>query len=730
MLSIDSRLNIALFLTAMSVAVFAAPAKAQSSSLSTPSAPKQSAAATSNKLSSVKSATLEQQALEKTRAELRQLREKFLVQEIAYIKYLQVHGDATLAEEEFRRALAVSGTALDGSMITARLKSAFPDFYRSVPVAMVAPDGTSFVDDVIQRFRSNNRFRHGYYDDFNASELEVALKSSVRQSERLYGENSPQVVQGLLDLCTIYIGQFRRTESRAQLSKVSLIYPKLTPEQQHFFAIPLVELASNLANSKYLGDSFLVSKPVLTAMNNNNWPFDTQLHQKLTSLASNLEGQQRYDDAEDVYKAALRMCEKSPGRDELSLAKQQKHLAGLLVRLKKFSTAEELYGMALEIEEKNLGADNVVTMESRLNLTKLCLESGKRAEAKNLLQPVLKASESVDDAHAREFQRKLVETATTFTSHDDLESAKELLEKALALGVRTNTLTVNDYTYQLEPLARAFNTRGQTEQAVKLYDTFTKSFQDAGKSESRDYVQLLQQAARFYLDHDMFDRVMPLLRQRVALAKSVDPGDYSYRLREFAEHFQRKERYADAQMLYEELTSGEAPKNRDQLSQYMHDSLALMLSYSHQRKYAEAEKVCLRSVDILSPFMGKVSPSLETEVGRLVKTDIANHDYTSAQSTIQSLLYTDFVRGSGTDAVNALMQIAWRYNSKDSERATSLMRQSAELARKSYGETDGRTAQILTRLADQLRLHGEKTEAESVTKEADAIRTKLLNKLP
>lgn len=736
-----SRRTASLLLTALSVAVpTAAPVEAQTAASSPASPQRNPGTPASRRLRDATNAVVTnqtklpyeagRQALDKTAAELKALREKLLQQEIAYIESLQAAGRRTLAQEEFLRALTAGGTAFDVSMINSRLKKAFPDFHFIGTADVGAPDRSAFASDVIQRFHNNNRFRHGYDVDFDASELENVLKDSVRQCEKLNGVNSPQAVQSQMDLCILYTGQFRRAESRAQIAKIAALYPKLTSEQQHFFALPLIDLAYNINSSKLSGESSLLAKPVLTAMNTNSWPFDGELHQKLTAYASKLEGHQRYVDAEDVYKAALRMCERSPERDELALAKQQKHLAGLLVRLKKFSTAEELYLMALEIEEKKLGADNVVTTESRLNLAKLFLESGKRTEAKNMLQPIFRAVDSVDDAHARELQRKLVDAATTFTAQDDLESAKDLLTKALSLGTRTNTLTINDYTYHLEPLARALNARGQTDQAVKLYEAFTKSFEDAGKGDSRDYVQLLQQAVRFYLEHDMFDRAMPLLRQRLALSKSVDPGDYKYRLREFAETLHRKERHADAQLLYEELTAGDAPKNRDQLPQYLHDNLTLMLTYSHQKKYADAERVCLKSVETLSPFMGKVSPALNQEVSRLVKDDIANHDYASAQNTIQSLLYTDFVRGSGTDAVNALMQIAWRYNSKDSERATSLMRQSADLAKRNYGEGDARTAQILTRLADQLRRNGNQDEADSITKQADAIRTKLLNKQP
>lgn len=66
----------------------------------------------------------------------------------------------------------------------------------------------------------------------------------------------------------------------------------------------------------------------------------------------------------------------------------------------------------------------------------------------------------------------------------------------------------------------------------------------------------------------------------------------------------------------------------------------------------------------------------------------------------------------------------------DSERTTTLMRQSADLAKKTYGDSDARTAQILTRLADQLRRNGNQYEAESISNQSDEIRTKLLNEQP
>ncbi len=655
-------------------------------------------------------------------------RDQLINRQIGLIKTLRARGEQTKAEEEFKKCFSSTATTFDTAISRDRLRLEFPDLAGKMPERENGlPTSPLSTSDIINRFRGSQHFRHSYNEDFDASDMELSLKQSLRSSESTYGKDSPQKLQTLLDLSTLYIGQFRRAETRGLLSQIGSCYAKLSSDQQHYFALSMLDIAYSLVGLRLVNESSVLYRPVLVAISASNWPMDSEINQKLSNLGAALESQQQFLDAEEVYKASLRMAEKSPGQlDALTLSTQRKHLADLLAKLKKYSTAGELYRMALDAEEKRLGPDNSVTAQTRIQLVKLYLDGGQAPEAKEMLTQILKSVESTDEAHAREYQRRLIELGDLLMRHGDLETARDIFDKSLGLALRTGTLTARDYSYHIDPLAKAFTAQGQTEQTVKLYDRFIKAFEETGKSNSRDYLNMLQQVARFYLEHDMFDSAMPRIKMRIELGKRTAPVESRSVIREFAELLNRKERYADAQSVYEEIAGEEPPKERDLFSQYLQDQMSLMLVYSHQNKYVDAERTCLRCLDALNPYLLKASPSLKVEVERLLKNEIAKNDYQSAQGILSNLIYTDFVRGSGTDVVNALMQIAWRYRA--TEKVISIMRQCAELAQKNYGAEDARTAQILTRFADQLRQQGMEDEASAVTKQADEIRSKLLNR--
>lgn len=652
---------------------------------------------------------------------LRSASDKLFALKVGLIKALIARGEQKEAEAEFKKFFDSANTTFDTDMKRDKLKLEFPGLYRLLPSAGNFASWTAAARHV--RFSPHIR---GNYDNFDASELEATLKQSLKTIDDVYGKDSPQRLQILLDLCSLYSGQFRRAEVRALLGPITSLYGRLSSENKHFFALNLLDIVQTLMSQRQSNESSILYRAVLSAISVSNWPFDTELSQRLSNIANSLEHNHQLLEAEEVYKATMRMAEKTPGKDPVAMANQQKKLADFLAKLKKYSTAEELYRMALESEVKKFGTEGVVPSQTRVHLMKLCLDGGQQEEAKELLKGILTAADTIESPHAREYQRRLIEVSLLLTTHGELESARDVLEKSMLLGARTNTLVPREYTHCAESLARAFFAQGQSAEAVKLYDRMIKAFEDCDKGNSRDFTNLLQQVARFYLDNDMFNRALPLLKRRIELSKTADPSDNRYWLREFAEQLSRKERYADAATLYEAVIPDEIPKERDLLSQYLHDQLALMMVQAHQKKYTEARAVCTRCIDILAPYLKKTSSILKSEVDQILKEDMDKNDYNAANGTLSNLIYTDFVRGSGTDAVNALMQIAWRFASKEPERATTIMRESVELAKKIYGPADARTAQMLTRLADQLRRQGLGDEAASVTHQADTIRSNLL----
>jgi tetratricopeptide (TPR) repeat protein len=663
--------------------------------------------------------------LEQKQKELVTLHKQMLDLEIAYIKSMLARGEDAKAVSETKNFLQQQLSHLDANLARDRIKLDLPDIWVKMP-SQVTADAQPQLTAAFGRWRvSSGSYRFGEED---ATDLEKFLKQTISSSETIYGANSPQKLQALFDLCALYTNQMRRSEARTLLRELALIYSKLSSEQQHYFALSFLELAYTTVSNRMVLDAAALYRPVLTAISNSNWPFDQELNQRLSNIGSYLESQQSVD-AEEVYRSALRMAEKSPNKDPVVIAAQQRRLADSLVKLKRFTAAEELYRMALESEEKRLGANNNLAIQSRIGLIKLCLEAGKTAEAQDYLGPLLKSTDSVDDAHSREFQRKLVDLASFFTKQGDADKAYEVLRAALSLGRRTKAITINDFNYQIEPLGRALINQGKTDQAMLLCEDFIKVSDEMGKGNTREFASVLHQALRLYLEHDLFERAAPLLKRRLELARSVESDrDYSYRLREFAEIYKNKDKLAEARELYEQMVAI-TPGDRESRTQNIQDRLVLMTLYGREKRDADARACALKIVEVLSPLLEKGSPVLKAEVEQLVRSEAAANRYESVQNVISNVLYSEPVRGSGTDVVNCLMNLAWHYSgNKDSTKATSLMRACVDMARKNYGERDPRTAQVLTRLSDQLHMEGKTDEANAVRLEADNIRNALLQK--
>ena len=256
-----------------------------------------------------------------------------------------------------------------------------------------------------------------------ASEL---LESALARRRAAFGDDSPEVAQGLHELAGA-----RRDQSR--LDDAKELFRQAIEHRQRLFGERHVDTAASLHG---LGTVHVAA---------GEWADAERLYRRSLELRQELHGETRADTAESLN-----------------------DLAEVLFYQRDLAAAEELFGQALRIRRRLLGDDHPLVAETLHNLAAVATLEGRPAEAEARYKEVLELRRRLFDGPHRDVVRTLYNVAVALDHQGRGEPAEVALRDALEMaealddpleigrGLRALSRLLADHgrAAEAEPLAR------------------------------------------------------------------------------------------------------------------------------------------------------------------------------------------------------------------------------------------------------------------------------------
>jgi hypothetical protein len=170
------------------------------------------------------------------------------------------------------------------------------------------------------------------------------LVSQIDLARKLNGERSPVVFERLLDLLTYLVQSNQEKSLSIRNEELEKRFSTLTPIEQQYFALQLLELATRAVRQQSLSIASILYAPIIKSSAHARWENRAELVSALCGLASSLEQQRRPVEAENVLQAACRITASGPTGDTRAIG----DLANLQVRLKMYGKAAEQFEKILQ----------------------------------------------------------------------------------------------------------------------------------------------------------------------------------------------------------------------------------------------------------------------------------------------------------------------------------------------------------------------------------------------
>ncbi len=394
-------------------------------------------------------------------------------------EFLQAKLAASQHKDKFRQAFAVVFVGIAQKIPESPTRKDIELVKEAIPhLEEVAQNLTDALadDDLIWPFVGLSRF----YEGQGLYKLaEPWRKQCLEQSQRLLGEEHPDVALSLSTLAGLYYYQGR--------------YDQAEP-----LYVQALELRKRLLGEEHLD--------VALSLNN---------------LAELYRSQGRYSQAEPLYVQVLVLRKRLLGEDHLDVALSLNNLAVLYYYQRRYDQAEPLFLQVLELRKRLLREDHLDVALSLNNLAALYKSQGHYDQAELLyLQALAMRKRLLGEEHSL-VASSLNNLAELYDSQRRYDEAELLYLQALAMRKRLLGEEHPDVARNLNNLAVLYDSQGRYDEAEPLYLQALAVRKCLLGEEHPDVARSLNNLAVLYDSQGHYDEAEPLYLQAVAVSERV-----------------------------------------------------------------------------------------------------------------------------------------------------------------------------------------------------------------
>ncbi|MCC7244471.1 MAG: CHAT domain-containing protein [Saprospiraceae bacterium] len=256
--------------------------------------------------------------------------------------------------------------------------------------------------------------------------------------------------------------------------------------------------------------------------------FNLQNHQDsilygniLHYLGSDYIALKKNDDAWHYLTQALNLRYIVPGPSHPDYAKTLNNISNLAMNMDKLDEAESYVIQALIIKARNPGKDNGLDYsKSQSILTQILLRKGKYEQADSVATDYILRIERFVDTSSWPYARAISLQAAVKTRLYDIESAKNLYDRALYITKRTGENTP-EYLSVLLNIGQIYAKSGLHAAAEKQQQAAVDLALNLRGKNSEEYVLALSNLGYILLHQGRVNQALPILHESRKLAESV-----------------------------------------------------------------------------------------------------------------------------------------------------------------------------------------------------------------
>ncbi len=314
---------------------------------------------------------------------------------------------------------------------------------------------------------------------------------------------------------------------------------------------------------------------------------------------------------------------KSKERGINELVESLGDLAAFDYQIKSYAQAENYLVKKLAIEEKNFGSLDRRTIETRKHLFIILSNQSKTTEQEELYKKLV-AEFRRGKEYESELATSLCYLAWCYCHLNKLAEAQQCLDESLSLRLKVDSspqiLLVN-----IQNLATVTDGLGELSQAEELYRRLLAVSKTTGRFRRLDELAATQQLACFYWRHGQLSKAEPLIEREKILLAQVPQHSFSefmvgrkfypidlyehwawfyYSRKQFEKSrslFEKIKDHEGLRAVYEALNKKQQIEKLNALTRSTNNFVQLDLATSlvKERKYSEAEKVCIDALSSL-----------------------------------------------------------------------------------------------------------------------------------
>jgi len=444
---------------------------------------------------------------------------------------------------------------------------------------------------------------------------------------------------------------------------------------------------NNLASVYVDLERFAEAEPLLKEAVKMDLATRGEGHPKFVSSLNNLGAlyrkMGRFDLAERTLRLAIKTARKMKAEDRNEcLGSPLNNLGELYTMIGRYVEAEALLKESLEIERRQGGEETLSLATSLSNLGQLYNDAGRLAEAEPLLVKAMETRQRLVGEKHPAFVDDLADLGAFYGNMARYAEAEALLRRAIDIDRAEGRAHGRKHALRLRNLATLYRLMRKFEQAEPIYLLARQEYEGAKLPDQTEYAGFLLEMARFHMDRNDYPRAEELFRR-------------------------------GTKILQERL--GEA--HRDTIEA----GYELGVFYYTMGRYADAERLCLQSLDAARKAFGEEDPLYATALNNLAQTYEARGDYESAARFFaQALAAARKVADADPLGLAAVLnnQASLLEALGDYPSAERLYQESLELTRKHSGENSLPFAIGTQNLAGLYREMGEWQKASDLYQQA------------
>jgi CHAT domain-containing protein/tetratricopeptide (TPR) repeat protein len=363
---------------------------------------------------------------------------------------------------------------------------------------------------------------------------------------------------------------------------------------------------------------------------------------QLNTTVAELYRQGRYQEAIEPAKLSLNLVRQLVSEHHQSFSTCLNTLGLLYYSMGEYAVAKPLYERAIGIH-RAVASDQDPNFATFLNnLAALYKAEGDYRAAEPLYKQALEIRREVVGEQHRDFAASLDNLAGLHAATGDYRAAESLSKKALEIYRAVVGDRHPDFAICLDGLAGLYETMGEYAAAERLHKQAIEIDRAVLGERHPDFATKLNNLALLYKSMGNYAAAEPLYKQSIEIYRDVSERhpNYAASLDNLAMLFvgMGKDRYAAAEVLCKR-----ALEIRRAVLGKRHPAFALSLNnlaglYEAMGEYAQAQPLYKRAMKIRRAVLGKLHPNFATSLNNLARLYLSRGKYAAAEPLCKQAL--------------------------------------------------------------------------------------------